>query len=176
MFLSLDSHAPVESSTALVPRHVHEVQGASRRAFAARVAADLIGPVLWIAPGHGDADGRRLNPNGLSAFFDPARVVLVLCPDVKTILQAGEDALRSGSVPLVVLDLPVRPGLTPGRRLNLAAETGKSTGLMLVPETRSGAMTAWTVRRVIPCAERSRWQETVMRDRSRGVAAEPMVQ
>ncbi|MGG7567487.1 hypothetical protein ACQ5SO_15160 [Rhodovulum sp. DZ06] len=81
----------------------------------------LGGPVLWIRPAH--AEG-RLNPDGLAPFFDPARLALAVPTRAAETLWIAEEALRSGAVPLVVAELETLPGLTPVRRLHLAAEAG----------------------------------------------------
>ena len=80
------------------------------------------GPVLWIRPAH--AEG-RLNPDGLSPFFDPARLVLATPSRAADILWIAEEALRSGAAPLVIAEPDSPPGLTPVRRLHLAAEAGE---------------------------------------------------
>ncbi|MEM8740626.1 MAG: hypothetical protein AAGE13_03935 [Pseudomonadota bacterium] len=114
---------------------VHEACGPARRFFAALVAGRLSGPVLWILPAH---ERERLNPDGLRAWLDPARLVLVPCQRVPDIQWCMEEALRSGACPLVVAEMPDPPALTPVRRLHLAAEAGAGTGtaslgLLLTP-------------------------------------------
>jgi protein ImuA len=79
------------------------------------------GPVVWIRPGWGP---ERLNAAGLQPLANPARLVLVGADRDETALWAAEEALRSGSVPLVVVETAVPPGLTPVRRLHLAAGAG----------------------------------------------------
>ena len=100
---------------------VHEFRGPSRVALAVQVMAECAGPVLWITPGW---QAERIYPDGVAAFADPARLILARARRVEDVLWAMEEGLRSGAVPLVVAELPEAPGLTPVRRLHLAAEAG----------------------------------------------------
>lgn len=127
----------------------HEVSGPARRTFAAMAAGRMTGPVLWALGRGAGATGRmRLHPEGLWPFLDPARVVFARCPRSGVdALWAAEEALRSGAVPLVVVEPPRPPGLTPVRRLQLAAEAGGRAPcarrpplcLILTPEGGSAA-------------------------------------
>ncbi|HEU0222541.1 MAG TPA: GNAT family N-acetyltransferase [Paracoccaceae bacterium] len=115
---------------------VHEVCGPARRSFAALVARRLHGPVLWVIPEH---ERERVNADGCLPWFDPARLVLVPARRPADLLWAMEEALRSGACPLVVVELPEPPALTPVRRLQLAAEARAAQagapplGLILTP-------------------------------------------
>jgi protein ImuA len=89
--------------------------------FAAMVMARGAGPVVWIRPGWGP---ERLNAAGLQPLANPSRLLLVRADRDEAALWAAEEALRAGIVPLVVVETAAPPGLTPVRRLHLAAETG----------------------------------------------------
>lgn len=139
------------------PGRVHEACGPARTAFAAVLAALARGgagggaggkerPILWIAERW---QGARLNPRALADFIDPARLIMARVPSHDDGLAVAEEALRDGAVPLVVLE-PSRPlGLTPGRRLQLAAKAGGTTGLCLIDEA-SGSNAAETRWRATP--------------------------
>ncbi|WP_424926893.1 ImuA family protein [Amaricoccus tamworthensis] len=112
------SHAP---GVDLALARTHEVCGPSRRLFAVLTAGKMTGPVLWLRM-MWNVD--RLMGDGIRPFLDPGRVVFGEARTPMEILWAAEEALRSGLMPLVVADLPGPPGLTPVRRLHLAAATG----------------------------------------------------
>ncbi|QIE41931.1 hypothetical protein G5B39_08150 [Rhodobacteraceae bacterium SC52] len=101
---------------------VHEFCGPARRTLALRVAARLEGPVIWIRPGW---QAERLNPEGvLPLGVDPGRLIFADPRRAEDILWCAEESLRCGAVSLVVCELPSLPGLTPVRRLHLAAQAG----------------------------------------------------
>ncbi|MEM9782902.1 MAG: hypothetical protein AAF899_10530 [Pseudomonadota bacterium] len=128
---------------ALSTGRVHEATGPGRRTFAAAIAGEGSGPVLWIM----DARIRdALYPAGLAPLLDPARLVIARPTGPLASLQVAEEALRSGAVPMVVTELEAAPDLTESRRLQLAAGTGGGRGLCLVPEGRlatNAAETRW---------------------------------
>ena len=107
----------------------HEACGPGALFFALSFAAQVSGPVLWVSEGW-RAD--RINPVGLSDFLAPGRLLTAEARDHLELLAVGEEALRSGSVALVVMELNKPIGLTEGRRLQLAAETGKTRALSII--------------------------------------------
>lgn len=127
---------PLFGPLALARGRLHEVCGPARHTWAMLVAGALWGPVLWIAP-----RWLRDRPlaDGIRPFAGPERFVFAAPDQRMDLLWCMEEALRSGAVPLVVADLPGAPGLTPVRRLHLAAEEGATRapeaplGLILTP-------------------------------------------
>lgn len=120
---------PVGPFTLLKAR-VHEAEGPGRRAFALFQTLRHPGPVLWVLPEH---EPRRLMPRGLPEGLGER--LMVLTPKGETdLLWCVEEALRAAPVGLVIAE-PQQPlTLTAGRRLQLAAEAGRTTGLMLIRE------------------------------------------
>lgn len=121
---------------------VHEASGPAAHGFAAVIASGLSGPLFWVREGWRP---ERLVPQSLERYFDPS---LLLFAETKTqaeSLAVGEEALRDGVCPLVVMELFAPLTLTEGRRLQLAAKAGGATGLCLIPETvtNNTAETRW---------------------------------
>lgn len=130
MILNRGAHRPVgglevTAQMSLLPGRAHELCGAARRRLAVMVAGKCSGPVIWIRPGW-RAEG--LNPEGVLSLLDPGRLIFVNPIRAEDMLWCMEEALRSGVAPLVVAELPKLPGMTPVRRLHLAAETGAEIG------------------------------------------------
>lgn len=122
---------PMVGDLTLRRGRVHEVCGPSRLRLAALVMGKCEGPVVWVRPGWGSD---KLNASGLEAMANPARLIFAEAGRDEGLLWAMEEALRSGAVPLVVGELLAPPGLTPIRRLHLAAEAGAEAA------RRDGAM------------------------------------
>ena len=133
------------SSTALprlAPFRVHEVGGAGAHAFAFCMARAAVGPVVYICPDH---ETDRLLPSGVARLLPPARLMRVQAVGEADLLWATEEALRSGAVGFVIA-APQKPlSLTAGRRLQLAAEAGRSTGLLMIRDGMgsNAAQTRW---------------------------------
>lgn len=126
----------------LRPGRVHEVCGPGATAFAAICAAPGTGPVLWIREAH---TREALTPQGLLPFLDPARLLIAQTRTPADSLAVAEEVLKDGTVPLVVLAVTRPLDLREGRRLQLAAGAGGTTGLCLIPEGMgsNAAETRW---------------------------------
>lgn len=121
---------------------MHEVCGPGAYMFAFALAARLGGQIMWIREGW---EASQINPNGFSGFIDPAHLTVCNTKDQTETLAVAEEALRSGAVALVAMVLSKPSGLTEGRRLQLAARDGKSTGLAIIAEGMgsNAAETRW---------------------------------
>ena len=114
----------------LARARAHEASGPSRHFLALLVGGRIEGPILWLHPTWGrDA----VFGDGARAFLDPGRIVFGKARTANEILWAAEEALRTGLMPLVVIELADPPGLTPVRRLHLAAEEGAGRGAAPLP-------------------------------------------
>lgn len=121
-----DAAAGFPGPAGLVRGRVHEICGTARRTLALIHAGATGGagaaPVIWIAPAWA---GERLHAPGLARLTDPGRLVFVACPRAEDLLWCAEEALRqmaaAGVGATVVVELDAPPGLTPVRRLHLAA-------------------------------------------------------
>ena len=140
---------------------VHEVMGGGAETehaaaaclfvagIAARVAARIAdGWSIWIG------DEPPYLPALVGCGLRPAWLLFVRATTAERVLQAMEDALRSGAVAVVVGELDGRLSLTGSRRLQLAAEARGTIGLLLRRSRRfddpqlttpSAAPTRWRV-------------------------------
>ena len=146
---------------------LHEVGGDGGAGFCAALLARFAGAggtVLWCRRGRG------LYAPGLAAFgLAPERLIVVRGRTDTEVLWAMEEGLRSGSLAAVLGETGAAPP-TAARRLQLAAEAGGVTALLLRPvakATPSPALTRW---RVSPtpstaCGARIRWKVELLRCR-----------
>jgi len=166
---------PIAGPAALAPGRLHEGCGPARHTWAMLVAGALSGPVLWIAPAWATD---RPDPCGIVPWIEPGRLIFVAAPHRTDLLWCMEEALRSGAAPLVVADLPAPPGLTPVRRLHLAAEEGAARaaqpplGLILTPGEGGapGVESRWHMAPA-HAAQADRWHLARRRDRRAPPAA-----
>ncbi len=109
----------------------HEAVGPSAVAFAAALCGMDGGGVLWIMESH---TREQINPAGFAEYCDPANVLFAYAKSGADVLAVAEEALRSGAVSVVVAEVSKPLDLTAGRRLQLAAETGRAIGLFVILE------------------------------------------
>jgi len=149
----------------LLRGRIHEILGVERTlegaafgfatALAAclqRDAADTGGQVLWVRQEAGPVRGAGLSGRGFAAFgLAPDRLLCVAARDAAELLWVAEEGLRTGGLAAVVAEVRT-VDLTAGRRLQLAAEAGGVTGLLVATGYRDGtamasaAETRWRVR------------------------------
>lgn len=134
---------------------MHEACGAGAYFFAFALATGVGGTVIWV---HEAWMRERINPSGFARFVSPDQVLTVLAKDQTELLAASEEALRSGAVKLVVLEVTKPLDLTTGRRLQLAARDGKTTALAIIPSNMGSntAETRWHCQPVFNPQETSR--------------------
>jgi len=149
------SAPPLSQILKLHPGRTHELCGPARQLLAVWIMAQQPpgAPVIWIRP---DWKADRVNPQALCDWANPEGLITVQTPRENDSLGCAEEALRSGAVALVVMELASPLALTPLRRLHLAAEVGlerrriqarDSTvlGLVLTPENggTAGVESRW---------------------------------
>lgn len=139
---------------------VHEVCGPAATGFAAIAArvADARA-VLWVQEAW---LAGMLHPAGVTPFLDPARLLLARPQDHANSLAVAEEALRDGAVPFVVTEITRPLDLREGRRLQLAARAGHTTGLCIIPEGM-GSNAAETRWRATPLFDPAQEDSTLMR-------------
>lgn len=120
---------------------VHEACGPAATSFALRAAAGYAGDMLWVRESWLP---EQLYPNGFDAV-DPSRLLLARTKDQVDSLAVVEEALRDGSLSFVVVQISAPISLTAGRRLQLAAKEGDTTGLCLIADGMgsNAAETRW---------------------------------
>lgn len=121
---------------------VHEVEGMSADGFAASLIAGTQSDAMWIGR-HNDIFS--LSPLAFSRYFHPTRLVLTQCLSRKEILWAADQALRSKAFDVVIIQLQSGPNFNESRRLQIAAEVGQATGLVMIGShaQSSAAQTRW---------------------------------
>src|SRR5512144_2169615 len=125
--------------------------GGAAAAFAAVLLAGLAGDggsVVWCRRDPG-LHATKLYGPGLAVFgLDLRRLLVVRARREIDVLWAMEEGLRSGAVSAVLGEVAAAP-LIALRRLQLAAETGGTTGLLLrpfgAPAAAGSATTRWRV-------------------------------
>ena len=134
------SHFPPKNT------RTHEACGPSAASFAAALAGHLCTAngktVFWLRESW---QGAQLNPVAFATYLDPKQLLVAQAARQIDALAAAEEALRSGHVALVVIELSQQIGLTEGRRLQLAAQEGGAMGLCLLSEDMgsNAAQTRW---------------------------------
>ncbi|WP_353346097.1 hypothetical protein [Litorivita sp. NS0012-18] len=125
-----------------VTSRTHEVCGAGAYMFAFALTARLARHTLWVRE---NWDNAQINPIGFADFVDPSALTTCNTTNQTETLAVAEEALRFGVVSPVIMSLHKPLGLTDGRRLQLAARDGKSTGLAIIPEGMgsNAAETRW---------------------------------
>jgi protein ImuA len=144
------------------------------------VAAALavrIGPAMFVAPRRALAEFGNPCGHGLAQLgLDPGRLMLVETQTEKDALWALEEVLRSSTRPAMVTGaLQTRLGLTPSRRLNLAAAVHATPLVLLCGPSAAGtsaAATRWRVAAAPAARDRfgsythPRWQVALARCRN----------
>lgn len=138
---------------------VHEVCGPASTGFSAVAARASGSPVLWVQEAW-LADW--LSPLGVMPILDPAKLLLARTHDQTDSLAVAEEALKDGAVPFVVIEVTRPLDLREGRRLQLAARAGQTTGLCIIPEGM-GSNAAETRWRAAPLFDPTREDSTLMR-------------
>lgn len=121
----LSTHFPLKRS------RTHEASGPNALSFAFALAGQTGGNVMWVSQ---NWQATQINPVGFNAYMDPQNLLTSKVKDQDEGLAVMEESLRSGAVSLAVIELIKPLSFTAGRRLQLAAETGRSTGLCIIPE------------------------------------------
>ncbi len=121
---------------------VHEACGPLAASFVAVMVATSGGYGFWAREKH---QPEAITPQSLDMFFDVSTLVVAQSQSQTETLAVAEEALRDGVCPIVVMQLTAPLTLTEGRRLQLAAQAGGTTGLCLIDEDKPNntAETRW---------------------------------
>ncbi len=124
------------------PHRTHEVCGTGSLFFAFALATYCRGTILWVLE---TWTREQLNPAGFFPFLDPGDLLIATGKNQTEVLAVAEEALRSGAVALVVMELTKPLDLTAGRRLQLAAKQGMTRALAIISKNMgsNAAETRW---------------------------------
>jgi protein ImuA len=141
----------------LRPGRVHEACGPGAAAFAVMAAGQ--GRAIWIRPAW---QKEGLYPVGILSVSEPCQMLIARTEHEVDSLAVAEEALRDGALSFVLIEITRPLDLREGRRLQLAAKAGGTTGLCLIPEGMgsNAAETRWRVR---PVFDDEREDSTLMR-------------
>lgn len=148
------------ASTGLRLDSLHEISAASRgpsddaaaTLFMAGIAARAWGPVLWVVR------RRDLFAPGLyQAGLAPERVIYAEAADDAELLALMEEGLRHRGLGAVVGEVK-RAGMPNTRRLQLAAERGKTIALLLKRHARAQSDKGGGNPLAVPSAAMTRWR------------------
>ncbi len=103
-------------------------------------------PLLWCRLAYEEREYGRLYGHGLETLgLARPRFLTVTVKKPAALLWVMEEALKSGALALVIADTnPKHANLTATRRLSLAAQAGKSAGLMVFEKPNPGATSSYT--------------------------------
>jgi protein ImuA len=114
-------------------------------------AAAAEGAILWVREDRAVRNMGSLHAPGLAALGgDPARMILVVAPDILGLLRAAADSIRSGEVAMVVIEPAGKApllDLTASRRL---AQAAVASGVFVLAVRVDAAP--------MPSAAHTRWQ------------------
>ncbi|WP_339110003.1 hypothetical protein [Thioclava sp. GXIMD4216] len=100
-------------------------------------------------------------PQGMEAYGAPSDILLARPNSQTDALAVAEEALKDGVVPFIVLEITRPLDLREGRRLQLAAKAGGTTGLCIIPEGM-GSNAAETRWRATPVFDPAQEDSTLM--------------
>ena len=134
------------------------------------MAAVTSGQTLWIREAWLPD---MLNPVGLMPYLDPAQLLIARPKDQTDTLAVAEEALRDGAIPFVVIEITRPLNLREGRRLQLAAQAGGTTGLCLIPEGAgsNAAETRWHCTPVFDAQDSTRQCWSLIKNKSGTIGA-----
>jgi len=151
----IDAHLPVQGLARaglhdVTPRAYGDMPAAMgfALALAVRRLADPVErrPLLWCRLARSEREYGRLYGHGLERLGLPRRrFVTVTLDKPAALLWTMEEALKSGALALVIGDAePAQAGLTATRRLMLAAQAGKSSGILIFARAEAAASVSHT--------------------------------
>ena len=128
--------------TPLAASRVHEALGPSAHVLALALAGSVQSLTFWIAR---NGRAHSLRARAVRPFFDATHLVCVETASRQESLWAMEEALRCSGAGLVIMQVSIGPDLFESRRLQIAAQSGKTTGLVLIDRRAqsSAAQTRW---------------------------------
>jgi|GEM_PF-1378160 len=127
---------------AITSFRLHEATGSTRHSLAFCMASRIGRRVFWVGEGR---SVQALRARGVQRFMDTDQLVTIQTANRAETLWAGEEALRCAGVGLVVMECAVGPDLFESRRLQIAAQAGRTTGLTLIGRRAqaSACQTRW---------------------------------